>query len=85
MDLRSVLWEAVNSPLGVEVKVSDKEAFKRRFYSERAKARTEGIFDFERLQLLTPQPITENTWWIYHGQVQSKKQGEVGEEINPTL
>lgn len=89
MDLRSVLWKAVETKLGIEVSVSHRDLFSRKFYAERAKAREEGIFDFDCLVLVTPQPYKKDTWWIVkdrdRGQAQRKEQGKTGTETNPTV
>lgn len=85
-NLRETLWEAWSSPVGIEVVVSDKEAFKRRFYSERAKAREEGCYEFDCLQLITPPADVENKWWIVkHEQTSGEEAGGAGEEVPPAL
>lgn len=84
--LRSILWEAWSSEVGIEIVTSDPEAFKRRFYKERADARTEGILEFDSLQLITPPADKVNKIWIVkHGQVQREKEGEANEEEPQTL
>lgn len=62
--MRGVLWQAVTSKCGVEVAVSEPEAFKRKFYAERTKAREEGCFDFDCLQLCSPPPDVLGKLWI---------------------
>lgn len=81
--MRGLLWEAYSSPVGIEVASSDLISFKRRFYAERAKARAEGIYEFDALQLMTPPPDIQGKWWIVRntdGQVQSEEQGEASQE-----
>lgn len=62
--LRSVLWEAWNASIGIEISVSDTAAFKRKFYAERAKAREEGITEFDSLQLISPPIDIADKLWI---------------------
>lgn len=58
------MWEAYASKVGVEVVCSDIEVFKRRFYAERNKAREEGCFDFDNLQVISPPPDVTGRIWI---------------------
>lgn len=78
------MWQAYSSPVGLEVAASDLDAFKRKFYSERAKARLEGIYEFDSLQLITPPADVEGKWWIVRnangGQIQPEEQRGTGEE-----
>lgn len=41
-ELEAILWRAVHSPFGLELKVTDREAFKRRVYAFIGKARASG-------------------------------------------
>lgn len=84
--LRGVLWDAYSSEVGLVIVTTDTEVFKRKFYSERAKAREEGIFEFDTLQLVSPPPDVINRLWIVrtHGgtqQVHSPKEGEASQEV----
>lgn len=62
--IRDIMWEAVTSKVGVEVATSDVEAFKRKFYSERAKAREEGCFEFDVLAVVMPPPTVTGKIWV---------------------
>ena len=50
-ELESILWQAVNSPRGLLIKTSDREAFKRRVYAYIGKAKEQGIEAFSNLAL----------------------------------
>ena len=41
-ELEAILWQAVHSPCGLHLKVTDREAFKRRVYAYIGKARADG-------------------------------------------
>ena len=64
--MREIFWQALEAKIGVEVEATDTAVFKRKFYSERAKAREEGINDFDCLQLISPPADTTNKLWIVH-------------------
>lgn len=83
-DLTGLLWQALTSKIGLEVFTTNIEGFKRKFYAERAKARENGNFSFDELSLiLPPTDVQHNKIWIVHnGQVQSKEEGNSGEEIS---
>lgn len=81
--VREIMWEAWSAEVGVEVAVSDIELFKRRFYAERAKAREEGVLEFDSLQLISPPPDVHGKLWIVkNGQAHRKNEGEAGAEAH---
>lgn len=82
MKLGDILWQAVMSTYGIEVAVSDIEAFKRRFYVERNRARDAGNFEFDSLQLISPPPDVEGKLWIVKkGGLDGKAEGEIHKTI----
>ena len=84
MKMREILWAAVASPCGVEVASNDLEATKRKFYSERAKAREEGNFEFDCLQMVSPPPdVTGKLWIVHHAKESGKKEALAGAEESP--
>ena len=63
-DIEELLWRALESKLGIEVATNDVEAFKRRLYSSRAKARQDGNLAFDSLQFITPPAESDTKLWI---------------------
>jgi hypothetical protein len=66
-DIQEILWRALETPVGLEVESSDIEAFKRRLYSVRNKAREKGNDSFNCLQFITPPLIdsrADTRLWI---------------------
>lgn len=56
-EIQEILWRALETSVGLEVESSDIEAFKRRLYTVRNKARESGNQAFNSLQFITPPPI----------------------------
>ena len=95
-DLTGLLWQALTAEVGLEIVTSNPEAFKRKFYATRAKAREDGNYSFDELSLLVPPADQQNKLWIVHngqtqekdlkdGQTQPKEEGGTREEDSPPV
>ena len=81
-DLTGLLWQALTAEVGLEVVTNNPEGFKRKFYTERAKAREQGNFSFDELSLILPPSDKQHNkvWIVHNGQVQRTEEGNPGEE-----
>lgn len=64
MDIKSILYEALDLKYGLVV-ATNPEIFKRRFYQVRRAARKEGNMDFENIEIQTsPSNPTCEVWVV---------------------
>ena len=67
MNLESFFLSALEADFGVVILTTNPDAFKRRFYAQRAEARAKGEDLYDRLSLVTSPDNPSNELWIVKG------------------
>ncbi len=63
-ELKTLLYEALNSSQGIVIATSSPEKLKQRLYIIRASLRKEGILDFDELTFRTSPLNSDSELWI---------------------
>ena len=78
-DVEALMERALVSPLGIQCQASDVEAFKRQFYSIRAKAREIGDTRFDILSCVTAPESPQTLIWLVRENTNGETKSGPGE------